>query len=541
MTLSLPLPPTRTDNASAFFDASSALDWLGRQPQANASAMLSELLRQIQAYNSYQTPPRQRFKTLEALRKTIFSVSGECQRRYENRQLPLLPAEQAMLDAVRGLWRNCAVAYLHCLQACLDGDASIAGYGVKVAHRALACLRLEQMNGYLACSEPVSTFWLTVHAVFAAAERLGVTLEPVEDRLLGETSDSTVSAQYCMTLLLHMAGPFALTRSHFVALSRWLARWREQAKLAARPDSNAKACCIALDLAQDQPLHEPARAAAEPRWLLLNNVLRKIRKRVEMLEAGETPENLKLGSGLSSEACISLLTQLAEHLRHPPQADADAMPGSTSVMLAAGLDNIHLALGGRGLADPLASSMSASRLRADQIAVFGHVVESGGGKEAQTEQWWLLKQEMDVLRLQRSLACGEARLVLKGLLAVKLPGSASYSLAVVRQLAAGGEGAAAHLNVVVSLYAGSAQPLVAEAREKGSGKTLRYPAFMLPPEGGSGRPASVILPSGVTARALSLRFYDGRERQLPDMQLAEFVERHADCEHWLLNQAAVTE
>jgi hypothetical protein len=442
---------------------------------------------------------------------------------------------------VRGLWRSCAVAYLHCLQACLDGDASIAGYAVKVAHRALACLRLEQMNGYLACSEPVSTFWLTVHAVFAAAERLGVTLEPVEDRLLGETSDSTVSAQYCMTLLLHMAGPFALTRSHFAALSRWLARWREQAKLVARPESDAKACCIALDLAQDQPLHDHQRAAAVPRWLSLNNVLRKIRKRVEMLEAGESPESLKLGSGLSSEACISLLTQLADHLRHPPQADADALPGSASVMLAAGLDNIHLALGGRGLTDPLASPMTVSRLRADQIAVFGHVVETDVDKEALTEQWWLLKQDKDVLSLQRSLACGDARLMLKGLLAVKLPGSAGYSLAVVRQLATGGEGAAAHLNIVVRLYAGKVQPLVVEAREKSSGKTLRYPAFVLPPDDVSGRPASVILPSGVTARALSLRFYDGRELQLPDMQLAEFVERHADCEQWLLNQATGTE
>jgi hypothetical protein len=425
MTLSLPLPQTRTENASAFFDANSAVEWLGRQPQANASAMLTGLLGQIQAYNSYQTPPRQRFKTLEALRKTIFAVSAECQRRYENKPLPLLPAEQLMLDAVRGLWRNCAVAYLHCLQACLEGDSSAAGYGVKAAHRALACLRMEQTNGYLACSEPVSSFWRTLHAVFAVAERLGVTLEPVEDRLLGETSESTVSAQYCMALLLHLAGPFAVSRSHFAALSRWLARWREQAKLLARPESDAKSCCIALDLAQDQPLHDKQRAASVPRWLSLNNVLRKIRKRLEMLEAGESPESLRLGSGLSSEACISLLTQLAEHLRHPRQAAAEALPGTASVMLAAGLENIHLALGGRGLNDPLASPMSVDRLRADQIAVFGHVVETESSKQAQTEKWWLLKQEMNVLSLQRSLASGEARMMLKGLLAVKQPASDS--------------------------------------------------------------------------------------------------------------------
>lgn len=83
--------------------------------------------------------------------------------------------------------------------------------------------------------------------------------------------------------------------------------------------------------------------------------------------------------------------------------------------------------------------------------------------------------------LQRSLACGDARMMLKGLLAVKLPSNTFYSLALVRQLAAGGEGAAAQLKITVSLFAGQPLPLVAEAREKGTGKTLRYPAFMLPP------------------------------------------------------------
>lgn len=30
----------------------------------------------------------------------------------------------------------------------------------------------------------------------------------------------------------------------------------------------------------------------------------------------------------------------------------------------------------------------------------------------------------------------------------------------------------------------------------------------------------------------------GREQALPDMQLTEFIERNADCEHWLLNSVA---
>ena len=43
--------------------------------------------------NSYSVSPRERFKTIEVLRKTLFAVTGECQRRYENKPLPLPPTE----------------------------------------------------------------------------------------------------------------------------------------------------------------------------------------------------------------------------------------------------------------------------------------------------------------------------------------------------------------------------------------------------------------------------------------------------------------
>ena len=141
--------------------------------------MLAELVSQIQAFNSYAKAPRERFKTMEALRKTLFAVSGECQRRYENKPLPLLPSEQLALDTSRQLWRACRLAYLHCLRACLEGDASISSYSARVTHRVLSCLRMEQMNCYLAGTELDAQFWRNLHSVWASAEQLGVTREPV--------------------------------------------------------------------------------------------------------------------------------------------------------------------------------------------------------------------------------------------------------------------------------------------------------------------------------------------------------------------------
>lgn len=95
------VPISQTDNKAAFVDSDSAAVWLAGQPQANAPAMLASLVAQIQLFNSSITTSRERFKTLEVLRKSIFSVSQECQRRYENKPLPLLPAEQTVLDMTR--------------------------------------------------------------------------------------------------------------------------------------------------------------------------------------------------------------------------------------------------------------------------------------------------------------------------------------------------------------------------------------------------------------------------------------------------------
>ena len=312
------LPATQTDKRAAFVDAASATRWLAGQPQANASAMLAELVKQIQAFNSYSVPPRERFKTMEVLRKTLFAVSGECQRRYENKPLPLPPAEQLVLDAVLRLWRASLTAYLHCLRAALDFDASAIDLRAKLAHRALTCLRMEQMNAYLAGAELEGLFWRNVHAVLASAEQLDIVREPVSDRLLGETSESTANGQFSMLVLLHLSQPFSLPRAQFSAVTRWFARWREQVEIQSEaPVANPKSYCIAIDLSQDKPTHDKTRAVSVGRWLVLDSVLRKMRQRLKFLGEGQTPEDLKLGSGLSTEACMSLLTTLYDRLKYP--------------------------------------------------------------------------------------------------------------------------------------------------------------------------------------------------------------------------------
>ncbi|MFT3848835.1 MAG: hypothetical protein QM739_09185 [Propionivibrio sp.] len=426
------LPPTQADQQAAFLDSRSASAWLAGQPQANAPAMLSELLAQLRAFNACRVAPDERFKTLTVLRNTLSAVSGECQRRYENKPLPLSPAERGLQDAVCALWRACAVSYLHCLRACLEGDASISPHAAKVAHRALCCLRMEQLSCHLGGLPPDGEFWRTLHAVLVSAETLGVARDLVEDRLLGETKELTASGQYAMALLLELARPFALSRAQLSTVTRWLARWREQARILVEPDNSPKACCIALDLSLDRPFHDNLRVARLARWLSVGPVLRKIGQRIEALAAGETPESLKLGPTLSAETCTDLLAELAEHLRVPPPGQL--LPELTSaVEVACGLENLFGVIGGRGLRDASARPSSyGSQLSQAQLALFGHVVRHEE-KVGKTETWRVLKGGRNEVFLLRPKGAGEARLALRNLIVFQAEADAPFALAVVRR------------------------------------------------------------------------------------------------------------
>ncbi|WP_263768419.1 hypothetical protein [Propionivibrio soli] len=525
------LPETQAENRGAFSDSVSAARWLAEQPQANAPAMLNALATQIHALDTLSMPPRERYKTLEVLRKSAFAVSRECQRRYEGKPLPLLSQEKLVFEAARRLWRAYAVAYLHCLRACLDRDPAVVRYSARMAHRVLSCLRMEQLACYAASNELAPGFWGTLHAVLASAEKLGVVREPVEDSLLGETRESTVSGQYAMALLLHLARPFALSHGQFAATAQWFSRWREQADVLDLPDDNPRACCLAIDLAQDQPIHGNAQPADVARWLSLTNIMRKMRKRAGMLAEGESPESLKLGNTLSGPACVALLNLLSDHLRFPVLSVPE--PGATdgSVTVLPGMENIYRALGGRGLKESETPAAAyGDRLSHEQLAVFDHVVvhaESDAEKAA--ESWDILKRQSEEIQLFRRPSSGDARLTFGAVLGLRRADAASYDLASITGLYARNEG----LVVTVVLLPGRPAPLLVEIRERPTGKAGFYPALVLPGETGD-EARVAILPAGLPARALSMRLSDGREQTRLAWRLDRLVDRGGDNERWAM-------
>ena len=521
------LPATQANNTAAFSDAESAASWLAGRPLANPAAMLALLTAQIEALNRCVIAPADRFAALETLRPSVFSVAAELRRRFEYRPLPLSSIEQSALDGVCRLWRSAAQGYLHCLRACLEQQAASTPRAAEVTHRVLSCLRMEQLCCYVAASELADDFWTLLHAVWASAEQLCCTRLAVSDRLLGETRDSTVAGQYAMALLLHLARPFALSRGQFAAACRWLARWRELADVLAVGDGDPAS--RAIDLLGAQPLGDPAENPGATRWLSLRGVLRKLRGRVDALAAGQTPESLKLGSALSAQECSALLGVLDDRLKHPPQS-GECVGDGEPVVVAVGLENCFRQIGGV-LPDDSAkpsTSPSASQLLVEQIAVFGHVVRSAQSGARASEIWRLVAHGTQRLQLTRAAGSGCARLVLRGLLAVRLPRREDFVLASVSGVRARRDG---RLCVDARLLPGCPTPLLAEVRDRRSAIVSRHAAIYLASKAAA-MPPLVFVGAGLAQQAQTMLFRDAYGEALPDLRLEKCLARCGDAERW---------
>lgn len=527
------LPKTSTEQPVAFRDAFLASQWLARQPQANVPAMLEALTREIDAFNHFALPTRERFKTLEALRRMVFTIGSESCRHFENKPLPLTADEQAVFLATSRLWRCCTLGYLYCLNACLEGEASLNGLAGKIAHRAITSLRMEQLCCYGAGSALGDHFWKELHAIYLAAEELQALGEFVRDPLPNETIESTLTGQYGMAILTHLADPYTLRHVHLLAVLQWLSRWRELVTVQAPADTpfNNNVHSVVLDLSFPQNPAHSNKDSATQRQISFDAIFRKIGKRIKALKGGASPEDLRLGKLVTSEVSIDLLGKLGARLYAPvltpSRAAATAMQ---PVEVLCTLADIYRLIGGTSAQENLPET-SVARIKAERLAIFGHIADPGNLAPIVFETWQgaLSADTTTTLKLQRAVNRPGKRLACGDLLGIRQTPDAELQLASVSRLSTQ-DG-----QIMVGAYflAGKISPLTVEITEKISNATFRYPALLLT---GSGNESQIILPTNALARVLRCRLYDGADSALLPLPFTpqSLIERHGDNERWQL-------
>ena len=298
-----------------FSDAITCRQWLKTLPLTNVPLAHAALTAQMELLNRTPFAPLERLKINELLRDPIAFVQLEMAKKYLGKPLPLEIVQLNNWNSVVGLWAALGAAYRLSLQACLEGDSSVAAHAALITQRCLRYTGLQLVEHYRIYREIEKGVWQQAHELYALAEQRGYAMDVVRDSLNKQTDSATCAASYAQILLTNLADPYRLTPRQLSLLDRWLDKWGVRVTITATPPEDTSLSLIGVDLASSAPpvIVRDDVKLANPRYLDTDRLATTFRKRIKQLRKNEDPAALGLGEDCVQPDCEALLTVLYQH------------------------------------------------------------------------------------------------------------------------------------------------------------------------------------------------------------------------------------
>lgn len=353
----LTLPEPHKDVKLVFHDLPSAKAWLATQPQTQPLHMLSAIVEQIDAIEGAKLPPLLAIDLLNRLRTAAVPGQITVESRYLRKALPLPADDERSFELAQELWLRLGVAYLRLTPHFPPAEKCLP------LHRAACAFRMAQYCHFQAARDCPPLLDRLLFAVLAQAEQAGVLRQPLPDPDFKHLGDSHIAGHLAWAFMLRLIDPYRLSAAQLAVANRAIRRWRELTGFQAMPDDDPKAHSVDLSPLFGGPLPEGV-----PRWLEVRKVERKIEQRIEALQAGESPESLKLGRELSSAACIRLLRDLEASLETHVNAPSTEIG---EIELAFGPEHCFNVLSGEALNPGSGLDAGSASLAHQRVAMFG--------------------------------------------------------------------------------------------------------------------------------------------------------------------------
>jgi hypothetical protein len=534
------LPPTDTGQPPLFLDARQCLAWRKELPLSNPIQAQAQLLRQLHLLNRFALAADERLAILEALREPVFFVQSECSKKFVGRPLPLAPPEQAALDSAHSVWQALATGYLHCLQVCLAGETAPRQQAALICQRVLATCADDYASLVHGGIQPEASLWVRVHAVYAAAETLAATNQPIEDAHRSSLPLSPMAA-YVESMLLAAASLHELLPRHQDWVMRWARRWAGKvAILSAPPPLDTQALPLCVDLDGNQPAGFKPRSGKGARWLETTELRKSLKTRLNLLAKGDpadTPARLGLGEDCTQPACGEVLKRTYPRwVKGGIMRRQERYPITGSCRFVAGIDAIHYYVSGREpFKPPGAASSEELRRQREELATFGRVAARFEEEYSRNhgyllesweavEDWGLLDQSSSGLRLVRPLKQAGGRLGISQLVALQPAGSNGLLLGMARWAQVVGD----RLVAGVMLMPGKPLPVAVRGTGVMAAQESYKPGFLLPPQETLQLPATAVLPPGSFKGERIMEAWTATASYR--IRLKTLLERGADCE-----------
>ncbi|MDP2795206.1 MAG: hypothetical protein Q8O25_14215 [Sulfurisoma sp.] len=511
MTDTFNLPETSTAQPPAFATAAECRTWLESQPLSNHVQMQAALLRSLNQLNRYRLAATERLAILELLREPVHTSQDDNIRRFAGKPLPLAPTEQAAFDTCLSIWNALATGYLHCLAACVALDPGMKPRWPLAAQRALATLVTVQFDTCRGGRQPAAGYWRLLHAAYLAAEQAGIAQQEVADTLRQGNNPATALTTWIEGLLLHAASPYELPHKQMAWAARWARRWACKLTVFDSPPTlSARAIPLCVDLDSDLPASYRPTFVSGTRFLDTSGLRESLKKRVVMLQRGDSPKDLQLGDDCTQPLCEQLLIQMYYRWCKGGAIRAhERRPADGNCVIIGGIESIHYYISGRkAFQQPGGSALTDTEIRRqrEEIGTFGRIMEAppqaddySQQRGYQVEQWevmeeWhMLDESATGVRIQRPLAKAGSRFGGGQLVAVRPGDVRSLLLGTLRWAMIDGNDS---LQAGVQIIAGLPRPVAVRGTGLSALREKYSPGFLLPAVAALQEPESIIIPVG---------------------------------------------
>lgn len=436
--LDLSLEPTDDLANPAFKDKASCEAWLNQLQLTNLHHAHALLRLQLDEFNRFPLRGLERLHTLEVLRETIVQIQTDYAKKLISKKLPFSEDELTVFVALIGLWQGLVTGYQRCLQAYLAGDKQLAEAGALMTQRCLRYSGLQIFEHLRSGYEFDGKLWHQLHALFAFAEEQGVHQFAVVDELHSPSHPNSCQAVYAKTLLDCYIRPSELTRSQLQLMDRWLNLWGDILTVDRRCTvSKEDAPPLAVDLSSMQGLviAKMATPSASLRFLPMVPLSKMLRVKTILLQQGQTPSQLELGSESNSADCIDFLNKLHANLcEENVDRQAERRPVSQSAVICFGIEGVYAHIARKPFRQPKKEA-GADSLARKQIAAFGRILSDTNRHDIVSlgfalENWKIENESISGARLLREDGQGE-RLGVHQLIAVKPADAKTFMLGKV--------------------------------------------------------------------------------------------------------------
>ena len=229
-----------------------ARGWAQNLPIANTRLVVQNLRAAISELNRVDMAPDMRFGIIEELRPSLHVALSTMSRRFLNQALVMPEEPRQMAELADNLYSLSTTAYTIVAAHTLQQRDSI--YRVNPArllceaiHRAMDFAGKKMLQTFQ-LHQPVQHYgWLELHQLYALAERQQIADLPVEDKLEGNRTITTI---YLQSLILGCCKPNQLRQSDLAAVYKGLQEWSRLIRLHAASTGEG---LFRVDLGSDQP------------------------------------------------------------------------------------------------------------------------------------------------------------------------------------------------------------------------------------------------------------------------------------------------